>query len=92
MSTFADLDRLSSAELRDRAVQRAEHHLDVAFFWRLLEAIPAAQAAKGDLDEADADVQSARALLVDTLRDDDGQLLEAMRPVFIEYLAEHSDA
>ena len=35
-----DLDALSTEELHDRAVARAERHLDVRFFWRLLQAIP----------------------------------------------------
>jgi hypothetical protein len=92
MSTFSELDALPSAELRDRAVHRAERHLDIGFFWRLLKVTPAAEAAKGDAQEADNDVQSARALLVDALRTDDGTLLDAMRPIFIEYLQEHPDA
>jgi hypothetical protein len=91
MSTFSELDALPSSELRDRAVHRAERHLDIGFFWRLLKVTPAAEAAKGDPEEADNDTQSARALLVDALRTDDGSLLDAMRPIFIEYLQEHQD-
>ena len=39
------LDELSTQELHDRAVRRAERHLDVRFFWSLLELIPAAETA-----------------------------------------------
>lgn len=92
MSTFAELDSLTSKELHDRALHHAERHLDVKFFWRLLNQTPAAEAAKGDPQEADNDVQSARALLVDSLRGDDGELLDAMRPIFIEYLEQHPKA
>ena len=47
------LDRLSSAELHDLAVSRAKHHLDVGFFWRLEKVLPAAEAAAGDVAEAE---------------------------------------
>jgi hypothetical protein len=62
-----DLDGLSTHELHDRAVRRAERHLDVKFFWSLLKLIPAAKAASGELGEA-------------------------LRPVFIDYLRKHADA
>jgi hypothetical protein len=87
-----DLDSLSTHELHDRAVRRAERHLDVGFFWSLLKLIPAAEAASGDVGEADTDVQHASALIYDAVHSGDGQLGEAMRPVFIEYLREHPDA
>ena len=35
-----ELEALSTEELHDRAVKRAERHLDVKFFWSLLQAIP----------------------------------------------------
>jgi hypothetical protein len=87
-----DLDRLSTRELHDRAVRRAEKHLDVKFFWSLLEAIPAAEAARGDLGEADFDVRSARGLISDALHSGDGELGEALRPLFLDYLRRHPDA
>ena len=47
-ATGADeLEQLSTQELHDRAVSWAEHHLDVKFFWRLLKAIPTAEAITG---------------------------------------------
>ena len=46
------LEQLSTRELHDRAVRRAERHLDVRFFWSLLQMIPAAEAASGDQGEA----------------------------------------
>jgi hypothetical protein len=87
-----ELASLSTHELHDRAVHRAERHLDVAFFWRLLEYIPAAEAASGDVGEADFDIQYARGLISDALRSGDGKLAEALRPVFLEYLQKHPDA
>jgi hypothetical protein len=87
-----DLDGLSTHELHDRAVRRAERHLDVKFFWSLLKLIPAAKAASGDLGEADYDIESSKGLISDAVRSGDGELGEALRPVFIDYLRKHADA
>jgi hypothetical protein len=87
-----DLEALSTRELHDRAVHRAEKHLDVRFFWRLLEMIPAAESASGDVGEAEFDSQVARGQISDALHSGEGELGEAMRPVFIEYLRRHPGA
>ncbi|HEX5224198.1 MAG TPA: hypothetical protein VFW29_03615 [Solirubrobacteraceae bacterium] len=87
-----DLDQLSTKELHDRAVHRAERHLDVRFFWRLLSEIPAAQAAIGDTGEADFDIQSSKGLIKDALHSGDGAIGEALRPLFLDYLKAHPDA
>jgi hypothetical protein len=87
-----DLDSLSTHELHDRAVRRAEHHLDVKFFWRLLQLIPAAEAVSGDEGEADYDMQFSKGLISDALHSGDGELGEALRPVFIDYLRRHPGA
>jgi hypothetical protein len=91
MSTFEELDALSSKELHDRAVRRARHHLDVKFFWELLERIPAAEAGSGDIAEAEADIQRASARVVDAFKADDGALADALRPFYIDYLVKHDD-
>ena len=85
-----DLDQLSTHELHDRAVHRAEKHLDLKFFWSLLEIIPAAKTASGDVGEADYDVESSKGLIYDAVHSGDGELGEVLRPVFIEYLRKHS--
>jgi hypothetical protein len=90
--TSEDLEALSTRELHDRALRRAEHHLDVKFFWELLQFVPAAEAASGDEGEADYDIQSAKGLISDAVHSGDGELGEAMRPVFIDYLRKHPDA
>jgi hypothetical protein len=87
-----DLDSLSTHALHDRAIRRAERHLDVKFFWQLLQLIPAAQTASGDEGEGDYDIQSAKGLIYDALHSGDGALGEALRPVFIDYLRKHPDA
>ncbi|HTB70480.1 MAG TPA: hypothetical protein VK707_05830 [Solirubrobacteraceae bacterium] len=90
--TDDELDKLSTHELHDRAMRRAERHLDMKFFWDLLELIPAAEAASGDTGEADYDIQSSKGLISDALHSGDGRLGEALRPVFIDYLRKHRDA
>jgi hypothetical protein len=91
MSTFAELDQLSSKELHDRAWHHARRHLNAGFFWRLLELTPSALAGAGEGGEADTDVQRPSALVVDAL-DEDPKLIDALRPVYIDYLTEHPDA
>ena len=51
-----DLESLSSQELHDLAVHRAKRHVDVKFFWQLMQTLPAAEAAAGELNEAETDV------------------------------------
>jgi hypothetical protein len=86
-----DLDKLSSQELHDRAVHLAERRFDVRFLWRLLKAIPVAEAAAGNLQEAEADVAVADLvpLLHDFVHSDEGELADALRPMYVEYLEEH---
>jgi len=87
-----DLEQLSTTELHDRAVRRAERHLDVKFFWSLLQAIPAAEALSGDEGEAAFDMQFSRGLISDAVHSGDGERGEALRPLFIDYLRRHPDA
>jgi hypothetical protein len=85
-----DLDKLPTRELHDRAIRRAEKHLDVKFFWSLLKLIPAAEALSGDQGESGYDMQSSKGLILDALHSGEGELGEALRPVFIDYLREHA--
>jgi hypothetical protein len=87
--TREELEQLSSDELHDRSMRRALRHADVRFLWRLLQALPAAEAATGELDEAKSDVQSLYSRVNDLRQLDKPELEEALRPLYIEYLAEH---
>jgi hypothetical protein len=89
VDTETDLDSLSSHELHDRAVRRALHHADIGFFWKLLRAIPAAEALDGDVREAGEDVTKVSALLSDALTLGEGNLQEALRPLYLDYLKKH---
>lgn len=91
-SVSDEYDESSTQELHDRATHHAERHLDVRFFWSLLQMIPAAATAAGDTGEADFDIQSSTGLIKDALRSGDGEIGEALRPLFIDYLRKHPDA
>ena len=94
VTTRDELDQLSTKELHHRAVQTAERHLDVAFLWRLIKAIPVAEAAAGHLDESEADVgvSDLVPLLHDYGHAGEGDLGDALRPMYIDYLVQHGKA
>ena len=54
------LDALTAEQLHDRAVRHALRHLDVGFFITLMKRLPVAEAAVGDVGEAEADVLTLR--------------------------------
>jgi len=89
VETETDLDSLSSRELHDLAVRRALHHADVAFFWDLLRAIPAAEESVGDAREAGADLTKVSSLISDAIGSGDNEIAEALRPLYIDYLRKH---
>ena len=84
-----ELEALPTKEVYLRARRRAARRLDVRFFWTLLRSIPAAEAAAGEVDEARADVRSGIARLNDLRDAGQGKLGEALRPLYIDYLAKH---
>ncbi len=89
MATFEELDTLSSKELHDRAVRLARHRLDAKWLWQLMEAIPAAEVAAGHRQDAYEDEWHVVTLLEDAFDTDQGELADALRPMYIEYLLEH---
>jgi hypothetical protein len=86
-----ELERLSTRELHDRAFSLARRRLDVRFFWNLLEAAPAAEAAAGHEGEADADILSFSERVADIVDPDTAEEADAFRPIYIEYLVEHEE-
>jgi len=86
------LESLPASELHERAVRYAVHHGDLGFLWNLLKVIPAAEAATGHEQETTADLSRFSALLSDAIGAGEGDLGEALRPVYIEYLLSHPDA
>ena len=86
------LDALSSEELHDRAVSRAKRHLDVKFFWELIRLLPTAEAAAGNLDQAEDDVLNLSAHVDDVSDAGKGEVAELLRPFYLEYLRKHDVA
>jgi hypothetical protein len=89
MTDDGDLERLSSQELHDLAVSRAKRHLDVRFFWELMRLLPAAEAAAGELDEAETDVMRLSAHVDDVADAGEGEVADLLRPFYLEYLRRH---
>ncbi len=89
MTTRDELDALSSRELHDLAIRRALHHVDVEFLWDLLRAIPAAEASEGHSVEAGRDITKVSVLLSDAINSGDGDIAEALRPLYLDYLVKH---
>jgi hypothetical protein len=97
MATRDDLEALSSKELHDRAMKVARHHLDAKFVWNLLKILPEAQAVSGNVQAAESDVvsdlsmfNSPVGLLNDFMKSDEGDLADALRPYYIDYLEAHA--
>ena len=85
----AQLEGLPAGELYRQARRRAVSRLDMRFFWAVLRAIPAAEAAAGDLEHAEADVGSSIMRLGDLRRAGEAELGEALKPLYVDYLARH---
>jgi hypothetical protein len=91
MPTREELERLSTKELHDRAMQVARDRTDVGFLWELLKALPVAEAAIGDEDRSKVDILRPLALINDFFDADEGELGEALRPLYVDYLEERAD-
>lgn len=85
-----ELDELTSKELYDRAVDLAKQRRDVGFLWDLLRAIPAAAAATGEVDRAEFDLFHGLSLVEEFTHAGEGEMGEALRPFYIEYLTAHA--
>jgi hypothetical protein len=89
VSTYEELDKLSTKELHDRAFRVAERRVDVRFFWNLLEYAPVAEAMAGHTRHAEADVLSLSATVQDATNSGENEVAEALRPIYIDYLLKH---
>lgn len=87
MASREELDKLTGEQLHDLAVRRALKHLDLKFFWRLLEKLPVAEAGAGNYEDARADLQSAVAHVDDVTDSGRGETAELLRPLYLDYLA-----
>jgi hypothetical protein len=91
MRSFEELNTLSTEELHDRATKHARHHLNVKFFWSLIEMTPAAMTRSGDVEEGERDIAHWSGQVADAVQDKP-ELKDAMRPAYIDYLLKHPDA
>lgn len=87
--SIEELEAVPTDELRERAFNLAMKHVDVGFFWNLLEAAPAVEAAAGHLDEAEADILSLSQRVADVVHPDTTEEADAFRPIYIDYLLKH---
>ncbi|RFS82752.1 hypothetical protein D0T12_25285 [Actinomadura spongiicola] len=86
----AELDALPSSELYDRAMRLAKERRDVGFLWDLLRTIPPAAAAIGEVDRAQFDLFHGLSLLEEFTHAGEGEMADALRPLYIEYLTAHA--
>ena len=88
--TFAELDALTTEELRERAFARAREHHDVKFFWSVLRHLPDADEAAA-LDGAPNSIGPTVDEAVALWRELEGRDLGAQEPLlraaFIDYLS-----
>jgi hypothetical protein len=89
MTESRSLEDLSSKELHDLAVRRARRHLDVRFFWHLMQNLPAAEAGAGQLRDADADIMKISGHIDDLTDSGEGEVAELLRPFYLDYLKRH---
>jgi len=61
----------------------------VRFFWQLMRLLPAAEAAVGELDDAETDVMKLSAHVDDVTEAGRGEVADLLRPFYLEYLRRH---
>jgi hypothetical protein len=90
--SFAELDALTTDELRERAFAAARHHHDVGFFWSVVKHLPDADEA-ADLDGAPNSIgptiDEAVALWREFEGHGYGENEPLLRAAFIDYLQKH---
>jgi hypothetical protein len=90
--TFAELDALSTEELRQRAFKLAEHKHDLGFFWDVVKHLP----ESGALASEDGSLGNLTGSLIETVQaahelfgghmDELGDAEPLLRAKFIDYL------
>jgi hypothetical protein len=89
---LAELDALSTEELRSRAFAEATKRMDVAFFWSVLRHLPHADDAEeldGSMGAFGASVDDAVALWRELTGHGYGDAEPLLRAAFIDYLLKH---
>ncbi|MGZ5293505.1 MAG: hypothetical protein ACXWZU_07360 [Actinomycetota bacterium] len=91
MTSRDDLETLSTKELHERAIETARKRFDVGFLWQLVKALPVAEELVGDDERSKVDIVRPLALINDFMDAGEGELGEALRPMYVDYLVEHTD-
>ena len=86
--TRDELDALSSRELHDLAVRRALRHVDVEFLWTCCARSRRPKPPRGT-KWGGRDITKVTALLADAIDSGEGDVAEALRPLYIDYLTKH---
>jgi hypothetical protein len=86
--TRADLEEMTSQQLRERAIYQAKADADVDWLWRLLGSIPSSEGQLGDPDDPGLDVASRVSAVNGYIRADHS-VDETLRPQYVDYLLEH---
>lgn len=87
--SVAELDALSTEELRQRAFAKARQHADLGFFWSLVRHLPHADDAEsldGSLGAVGATVDDAVALWRELTGHGYGESEPLLRAAFIDYI------
>ena len=92
MISRADLDSLTTEELRQRAFDLAKHRHDFHFFWDLAKHVPAAGDAAGDdsFTAPGASISDLIELFRELRGDNLGDAEPMLRAHFLDYLEQHS--
>lgn len=89
---FAQLDALSTEELRERAFSVAREHRDIRFFWSVLRHLPnadEAEALDGSPNSVGPTVDEAVALWRELTGHGYEEAAPLLRAAFIDYLMKH---
>jgi hypothetical protein len=91
-TTFAELDALTTEELRERAFASARSRLDIGFFWSVLRHLPDADDAAsldGSPNSVGPTVDEAVALWRELTGHGYAEQEPLLRAAFIDYLQRH---
>ncbi len=91
-ASFAELDALSTEELRERAFATARERRDLGFFWSVLKHLPDADEAAaldGAPNTVGPTVDEAVALWRELTGHGYGEQEPLLRAAFIDYLQKH---
>lgn len=85
-ASFAELDALSTEELRERAFARAREKVDLPFFWSLFEHLPKREYGDDGGLGVQSTVDDAAAVWRDATGHEYGEQEPLIRAAFIDYL------